>query len=704
MANWVQPYAPVFDPQGDTTAQMLDKLNKNQQDVYSKLNRVRTLDASDVEPSDKIQNHFWFDTGSNTLKRWNGSAWVEVVGKSVSTEADFIDAINNAGLNDTEIVITGNITYNQDITVPDNINLVFTKGGLLTAGEKTQTTETAGTGDGVTVDFSYTVYDPPIKRGSITVSYTIGGNSYTATDDGKGDITGTNLNGTVDYLTGNVSLTFTSAPDNLTSIDITYTPIYSLTINGNITAGLWKIFDGEVLGDPVVDFVYPQWFGAKADGNNDDTIAILKALQLKNSVKFEGVFYVTKTINIYTSYTKLIGGNGSQIHSTALPCIKVFQKNDTINEFSVISNIILKNVGSRDYSNALNGAGILIDGQNSTNNNNLVQRLRIENVRVLGYTTGVYSYRNTNTILKNVYIEHYIDESSQPDTGYCYGVYLNCNNTNSGAISPQASILLDRVVVNLGGFPSGVEQTAFAFDGADVRDVFMRDCESANGDYGIYINGNASYNLNWDVHIINFICDAVNRDGVFINNINNGCINILGGYTVKNGDVSGAGIWTANSEGIVVNQHMVIGVVNSTNNNGIYLQNSHKCVIANCNLLNTGYGISLDGSTQNIIANNIVNGVDASLTFYDAIRCFNTSTGNRIQTNAIFGYYNGCVATADSYDNVWLFNTIGSVTNAYNDAANNTRLDLSTYLLNLPTTTPATGGLLWNDAGVVKVS
>jgi hypothetical protein len=64
----------------------------------------------------------------------------------------------------------------------------------------------------------------------------------------------------------------------------------TLTINGNINAGIYQIFDivestdpsdsGKINGKPIIERVYPQWFGAKGDSVTDDT----KALQ--NSIIF----------------------------------------------------------------------------------------------------------------------------------------------------------------------------------------------------------------------------------------------------------------------------------------------------------------------------------------------------------------------------------------------------------------------------------
>ncbi len=83
--------------------------------------------------------------------------------------------------------------------------------------------ETIGTGDGTTTSFSGTLTKTPINTNSVIVYYTIAGTNYTANDDGNGNITGTNISsGSIDYNTGSISITFSTAPDNGSNITVDY--------------------------------------------------------------------------------------------------------------------------------------------------------------------------------------------------------------------------------------------------------------------------------------------------------------------------------------------------------------------------------------------------------------------------------------------------------------------------------------------------
>jgi hypothetical protein len=120
------------------------------------------------------------------------------------------------------------IPNGKNICISDGNNICWVK----TKNEKF--VETIGAGDGSTTSFSATLSNVPVEKGSISISYTINGTSYTAVDDGRGNISGVHVtSGTVDYATGSISLTFDTATDNGTNIDCNYAKSCA-TWNGNV--------------------------------------------------------------------------------------------------------------------------------------------------------------------------------------------------------------------------------------------------------------------------------------------------------------------------------------------------------------------------------------------------------------------------------------------------------------------------------------
>ena len=86
----------------------------------------------------------------------------------------------------------------------------------------TTPTSTSLAADGSTTQFTTTL-TTPVVPGTVSVTYTIGATQHTANDDSNGNIAGTNVeSGSIDYDSGAFSITFSSAPDNLTNIDISY--------------------------------------------------------------------------------------------------------------------------------------------------------------------------------------------------------------------------------------------------------------------------------------------------------------------------------------------------------------------------------------------------------------------------------------------------------------------------------------------------
>jgi len=119
-------------------------------------------------------------------------------------------------------------------------------------------TEVIGTGNGATKGYYYITGFKPVKKSSATLTYTVGGTKYQTTDDGNGAFSQTGvLSGTINYTTGEISLTFTTAPDTDTYINLTYTTDVAGAYN-TVKGKLAEVFvtlkqlvsNGDNLSDP----------------------------------------------------------------------------------------------------------------------------------------------------------------------------------------------------------------------------------------------------------------------------------------------------------------------------------------------------------------------------------------------------------------------------------------------------------------------
>jgi hypothetical protein len=86
-------------------------------------------------------------------------------------------------------------------------------------GGANYTGESYGTGDGTTVTFAHTASHLAVVPGSITIKVAT---VAKGTDDGYGTISGATVSGTVDYSTGVMSVTFTTAPAGSAAITVDY--------------------------------------------------------------------------------------------------------------------------------------------------------------------------------------------------------------------------------------------------------------------------------------------------------------------------------------------------------------------------------------------------------------------------------------------------------------------------------------------------
>jgi len=218
--------------------------------------------------SDISQQNDWFTasgSGNGCWKRVHDNnidvGWFGAKNDPAVDSGNIIKHICNTFTENITLIINDIFYIISDVTIPENVNLKFFNGGILNVLTQDISNENVGTGDGSTTEF-------PLTYSSVLE------NSETIYVDGTEQTRNTDY--TINYETG--VITFTSALANGASITADYTRRFKLTINGGVDAGLFQIFngDGVVTGNPKIEAVYPEWFGAKGDGITDDSNAFKK--------------------------------------------------------------------------------------------------------------------------------------------------------------------------------------------------------------------------------------------------------------------------------------------------------------------------------------------------------------------------------------------------------------------------------------------
>mgnify|MGYP006280760309 CR=1 FL=1 len=115
------------------------------------------------------------------------------------------------------IIVAMDVVADQGDLVP---GLVASKNGAEKVVPYKEFTESIGTGDNSTVDFTGTLSNGPVRPGTVEIT----DETETFADDECGRLTGdAGGSGTVDYLTGAVSVSFNAAPATDADISATYT-------------------------------------------------------------------------------------------------------------------------------------------------------------------------------------------------------------------------------------------------------------------------------------------------------------------------------------------------------------------------------------------------------------------------------------------------------------------------------------------------
>ena len=398
----------------------------------------------------------------------------------------------------------------------------------------------------------------------------------------------------------------------------------------------------------------------------------------------EGTWMINDTLVLDSSHTGLIGDESLRTtiqlivadnSATPKPAIKLQSTGSNEAEYMTLKDLhIQRKVATVTSSGSApaagdtepvwptsepttNYAGVALDGSNWSNKAGGVSRARIENLRIGGFVTGMAFTQVVGCKVQNVFVQQrtvYNTDASK--TGYCVGFHFIGDVAATAAMSPLASIELNTCQCDMGGTKNigqsgGLDSArfndiGFFLDGKDLRDIFLTNCETVQGRYGIKIKTDTTDD-NWDIHIIRPIIDAFKKNAISIEGAGGtGAINIQGGYGVGRDVSSDDIIGALNSNGITVQGFQFLGLTNDgPEDDGINLENCSSCSIIGNRFLNLKYGVSLKNSNYNTIVGNVISasaissGTDsgAGLGLNSAIRFYSGSSNNTFIGNTIKG-------------------------------------------------------------------
>jgi hypothetical protein len=393
-----------------------------------------------------------------------------------------------------------------------------------------------------------------------------------------------------------------------------------LTINCAFEAGLYQVFSGPgnvIFSSNTISAGYPQWWGAKGNGFDDDTAAVQAAVNAASAIFFPPAIYQISHISVSRN-NKFISGayGGSVIRATG-----------TADIFNITgSNIVIENLKfSKSGGARTNGAYIATSG-----NFIHIHRCFFEN----GYY-GIISCSNLITISDCDFRDFAVKNGICIQINDGYNVYLNRVRMDHNAnMMPACGINIkatgDTTISDCNIIHSGVDLLLNPGNGQVVASVYSVNTfyDTANNGIIIWPNSGGAvvrchFNSCWTsshnsigtkingevgkIDGINFINHQANlngSDGVHISNPNALNITFLGGQMAQN---VGAGISVSGgaSQFFLHNVWASAGFGLKGNIVGIYLDNGCKeYEIVECYCAGNTKGQIVDHSAVGKVINN----------------------------------------------------------------------------------------------------
>lgn len=400
----------------------------------------------------------------------------------------------------------------------------------------------------------------------------------------------------------------------------------TLLINGPFEAGLYQVFSGNgtVKFNPnSVKEVFPQYWGAIADGAHDDTYAIQSAVNSHKTICIpRGVYKISSTIAIQSGvelygYKSSEQGQGSWIHQI-----------NPVNHLQIVGSN--KNYYKHNYMHDISFTGKMGLGIRTA----FTENLRIERCNFSGTAYGLQMSINAGEQDIRPWINNNIFYGNQ------YGIYTGDTRLGDPYVQDNLTV--------------GCSKTAFRFgylDGGIISNNHI------NSEFGVSDNDGITVTKAIFATFQGNRIFQVNGSGVIINQAR--YVNFLGNYVVWTGSVSRKNAVTIrglSSSGGLSSQWNKISdnTIRESYGTGLYLDDV-KYTEVNGNIIKgSGYksikkihdGISLNSTADSNLSRNIIDGKsDSDSIVYTRYWLYHNNINNIKQIdNHIYNCLNGDTA------------------------------------------------------------
>lgn len=423
----------------------------------------------------------------------------------------------------------------------------------------------------------------------------------------------------------------------------------TVTINGNIDAGLYQIFTGAgtIAGTPRIEKVVPQWWGAVADGNygtgagTDNTSAFQKAISFlsvsggSSLVIPSGIYKLVSQITVPSGISIIGYGKWSSI----LFCPTAFAS---------LTGLIAIN-GTGGYPTNIKGIGVLAQtgGSNGSGIVSTKNGVFISDVWINGFTVGAAS-RGIDINSTDNFIYDFAVEDCK------YGIHVQSSHVNieNGTIY---ECTIGGTVANNATTEAG--ETTFVnvranscpqigFDVSGGKNVTFTACSVSNEDAAKFTTAGLNINASSNVKVNGFTARIDNADhttGVGILIVSSSNISIVGGEITNFYD----GLNATSPTNLTINGLQTI----SNGRNGI-ISAGGDAVLINA-VISQGNGGAGTADSGVHITNT------AGYAIYSVTNCICTQAGGGVQEYGIYASLtdNGAATgTINLVGNICMFN------------------------------------------------